>query len=82
MVSLYILLQSHWGTFLVAYPEVHAATLAAILLIGLYNGPKLSDVPAFRWLREPARKARDRKTDIGQPEQSVETRRVERQDPD
>lgn len=82
IVSLYILLQSHWGTFLVAYPEVHAATLAAIIMIGLYRGPKLSDAPAFRWLREPARKVRDRKTDIGQPVQSGETRRVERQDPD
>jgi len=82
MVSLYILLQSHWGTFLVSYPEVHAVTLAAILLIGLYRGPKLSDAPAFRWLREPAREVRGRKTDIGQSEQSGDTRKVERQDPD
>lgn len=72
MVSIYILLQAHWGSFLVSYPEVHAATLAAILMIGLYRGPNLSDVAAFHWLREPARKMRDRKTDPGQPKQPQE----------
>ncbi|MGB5279140.1 MAG: 7TM domain-containing protein [Gammaproteobacteria bacterium] len=80
-VSIYIMLQAHWGTFLVTYPEVHAATLAAIILIGLYRGSKLSDTSALRWLREPTRKVRDRKTDMGQPEKSGETMVVERQDP-
>ena len=69
-VSLYVLLQAHWGSLLVSYPEVHAITLAIIIMIGLYPGPKLSDLPAFAWLREPSRAVRDRKSDVSQSRQS------------
>ena len=70
LVALFVLLQSHWGTWLVAYPEIHAITLAAVIVIGLYHGPKLKDSPGFSWLKEPARASRERKTDKPQPEQS------------
>jgi len=69
-VSLFVLLQEHWGTWLVSYPEIHAITLAVIIMTGLYKGPKLKDLPSFRWLQEPAREMRDRKTDKGQSEQA------------
>ena len=52
-VSLFILLQADWSIWLVAYPEIHAVTLAVIIIIGLYQGPKLSEVPALSWLHEP-----------------------------
>ena len=70
MISLSVLLQTHWGTWLVSYPEMHAITLAIIILIGLYHGPKLKDLPSFAWLKEPTRTLRDRKTDKPQSEQS------------
>lgn len=63
LASLVILLQTHWGVWLVSYPEVHAITLAVIILVGLYNGPKLNDLPGLHWLREPPRNKRDRKSD-------------------
>jgi hypothetical protein len=69
-VSLFVLLQQHWGTWLVSYPEVHAITLAMIIMIGLYKGPQLKDVPFFHWLQEPSRELRNRKTDKSQSEQS------------
>jgi hypothetical protein len=69
-VSLFVLLQEHWGTWLVSNPEVHAITLAVIIIIGLYKGPRLKDVPSLRWLREPSRQLRDRKTDKNQSEQA------------
>jgi transglutaminase-like putative cysteine protease len=52
-VSLFVLLQADWSIWLVAYPEIHALTLAVIIIIGLYQGPKLSEVPALSWLHEP-----------------------------
>jgi hypothetical protein len=70
LASLVILLQSHWGAWLVSYPEVHAITLAVIILVGLYDGPKLKDLPALHWLREPTRSRRDRKSDERQSPQS------------
>ena len=70
IVSLLVILQAHWGTWLVSYPEAHAITLAIIIMIGLYHGPKLKDAPSFRWMQEPPRKLRDRTTDKRQPEQS------------
>lgn len=63
MISLAIVVQAHWGNWLVAYPEAHAVTLAVIIMIGLYKGPRLMDLHALAWLREPARTKRDRKTD-------------------
>ena len=76
-VSLIVLLQADWGIRLVSYPELHAATLAVIILIGLYKGPKLSSVPALSWLHEPETKTKKtrkpaRKTDqSGQSSDSV-----------
>jgi len=69
-IALLVLLQTHWGAWLVSYPEMHAATLAAIILIGLYDGPRLKDLPYFHWIREPARKIRNRLTDGAQSGQS------------
>lgn len=52
--SLVVLWQVSWGMWLVSYPEIHLLTLACIILIGLYRGPKISELPVFYWLREPA----------------------------
>lgn len=52
-ISLLVLFQTEWGLWLVSYPELHAITLAVIILIGLYKGPKLSSVYALSWLHEP-----------------------------
>ena len=70
VVSLFVLLQTHWGTWLVSYPEMHAVTLAAIIMFGLYRGKKLKDLPQFSWVKEPVRKMHSRKTDKLQPGQS------------
>jgi len=53
IVSLFVLLQADWSIWLVSYPETHAITLALIIIIGLYQGPKLSSVPVLSWLHEP-----------------------------
>ena len=66
IVAMLVLLQAHWGTWLVSYPEAHAMTLAIIIMIGPYDGPRLKDFAAFRWLQEPAREMRNRKTDTDQ----------------
>ena len=63
IMSLAILLQVQWGSWLVSYPEAHAITLAVVIMIGLYKGPRLMDVAALSWLREPPRTSRNRKTD-------------------
>lgn len=69
-VSLFVLSQSDWSPWLVAYPEMHAITLAIIIIIGLYQGPKLSGLSALRWLHEPELR-RVRKTEkASQSEQS------------
>ena len=70
IAALVVLLQDHWGSWLVTYPEVHAITLAIVIMIGLYNGPRLKHLTSFKWLQEPDRKLRDRKTDARQPGQS------------
>jgi hypothetical protein len=61
LVSLIILLQANWSFWLVAYPELHAITLACIIIFGQYRGRRLSQFPALSWLHEPelktARKA-------------------------
>ena len=53
IISLFVLLQADWSIWLVSYPEIHAITLAVIIIIGLYQGPKLSSVPVLSWLHEP-----------------------------
>ena len=70
IAALFVLLQAHWGAWLVAYPEAHAITLAIVIMVGLYNGPRLKQLTAFKWLQEPDRELRNRKTDPPQPEQS------------
>ena len=60
--SLLVLWQLSWSVWLVSYPETHLLTLAFIILIGLYRGPKVSEFPVFYWLREPEVRAY-RKTD-------------------
>ena len=62
-ICLYILLQKHWGVWLVTYPEMHAITLATIILIGHYQGPTLKRVPALRVLFEKDKKSSRRATD-------------------
>ncbi len=58
-ISLLILSQADWSLWLVAYPEIHAITLAIIIIVGMYRGPKLSELPVLGWLHEPdTRKAR------------------------
>lgn len=55
LFSLVILLQSEWGAWLLAYPEMHAITVALIILLGRYQGQRLSDLYGLNWLREPAK---------------------------
>ena len=73
VVSLLILVQTHWGVWLVSYPEAHAVTMALIILVGQYNGPRLKNMPGFSWLQEPARNKRSRKSDKRQSSQSGDT---------
>ena len=60
--SLLVLWQLSWSLWLVSYPETHLLTLAFIILIGMYRGPKVSELPVFYWLREPEVRT-SRKTD-------------------
>ena len=69
-VSLLVLLQADWSIWLVAYPEIHALTLALIIIIGLYHGPKLSDMPVLNWLHEPELRRARRTDSAGQSGQS------------
>ena len=46
------------GQFLLAFPEIHFFTLAVILMISFYKGRKISDIPSFYWLKEPAKKTK------------------------
>ena len=69
-VSLLVLLQANWSIWLVAYPEIHAVTLALIIIIGLYHGPKLSDMPVLNWLHEPELRRARRTDSAGQSGQS------------
>ncbi|MDP2643576.1 MAG: 7TM domain-containing protein [Desulfobacterales bacterium] len=41
-----------FGRLLLIYPEQHFITLALLLLLGLYNARKLSDLPYFHFLSE------------------------------
>ena len=61
-LSLLVLLQTGWSHWLVAYPELHALTLAAIILIGRCNCMNISKLAALSWLHEPEFK-KNRKTD-------------------
>lgn len=56
LLSLAILLQSSWGEWLLAYPEAHALTITAIILLGQYKGKRLNSLSGLGWMKEPARK--------------------------
>jgi len=45
----------------ITFPEIHFLTLAMILLISVYKGPRLVDMPGFKWL------ATDEKTAAEEP---------------
>jgi len=69
-ISLVVLWQIDWSRWLVSYPETHLLTLTVIISIGLYRGRKLSELPVFSWLREPALPKSRKKSAIHQSEQS------------
>jgi hypothetical protein len=41
------------GHFMVRFPELHLLSLAAILMVGLYRGKRLSALRAFAWMDWP-----------------------------
>ncbi|MCW8964140.1 MAG: transglutaminase-like domain-containing protein [Gammaproteobacteria bacterium] len=53
LVSMVVLLQAHWGEWILIYPESHAITLAVIIIIGGYRGRRLADLSWLSWIREP-----------------------------
>lgn len=70
ILSLLVLLQAHWSHWLVTYPELHALTLAAIILVGRCNCLKISQLTTLIWLHEPKVKARRKKTKNSQTKKS------------
>ncbi len=55
VVALCCVLIFQWGRvgrLLLFYPEIHLITLAVLLLLGLYDGRKLTDISYFRFLVE------------------------------
>lgn len=55
VASLLILLQTYWGEWLLAFPEMHAITVAVIILLGRYRGRRLINLRWLVWLKEPAK---------------------------
>jgi hypothetical protein len=53
-LAMILLLQDALGTWLVSYPEMHALTIALIILLGQYRGKRLSSLPRLDWLLEPS----------------------------
>jgi hypothetical protein len=51
------------GEWLLRFPETHLVTIAVILLIGKYRGPRLTDKRPFRMFRNPEKKPRNVKSD-------------------
>jgi hypothetical protein len=41
------------GAMILVYPEIHFATLAALVMIGRYNGYRLTELWRFRALARP-----------------------------
>ena len=41
------------GHLLLKYPEIHLMTLASFLVISIYKGKQLIDIPIIRLLAEP-----------------------------
>lgn len=48
-----VLLRLDWGDWIVAHPETHLVTVALVIAVYSYSGPKLSEQPWMRWLVEP-----------------------------
>jgi hypothetical protein len=71
LASLLILLQRHWGEWLLVYPEMHAITLVAILLLGRYRGRRLLSLPGLKWLREPVKPGNGKRIANAAREQSL-----------
>ena len=67
VVALCCILIFRWqllGRLLLIYPEIHFSSLGLLLLLGLYNAPKLTDAPSLRLLKEN-RKDRKKPTPEG-----------------
>lgn len=54
----FILTQEALGELLVHYPELHFTTVALIIVLSRYNGPKLSRYPGLQWLTGHQHKAK------------------------
>jgi hypothetical protein len=54
-ICYFIVRREDLGYLVLAYPEIHFFTLAAALLLSIYNGLKISDLPLFAWIKEPAK---------------------------
>ncbi len=52
-----------FGRMLLIYPELHFSTLALLLLLGIYNARKLTDVSSFHFLTEDRKKEKKKKSD-------------------
>lgn len=52
VLSVFVLLQGQLGDWLLHYPEVHAMTIAMIMILGKHNGWRLTDLRGLTWLRE------------------------------
>lgn len=48
-----VLLRQDWGDWIVAHPEMHLVTLALVIGMYTYSGPKLCEQRWMRWLVEP-----------------------------
>ncbi|HKJ21578.1 MAG TPA: 7TM domain-containing protein, partial [Gammaproteobacteria bacterium] len=55
----FILTQEALGELLVHYPELHLTTIALIIVLSRYNGPKLSGIPGLKWLAGRAPKTKE-----------------------
>ena len=61
VLSVFVLMQEALGEWIVMYPEIHAITIAAIIILGRYNGPVIINQPGLKWLKEPVGKKTKKK---------------------
>ncbi len=73
LFSLFVLLQSDLGQVLVSYPELHALTLAIIILIGTGSTLNLTGIKLLNWMFEPDLRIA-KKNAVVQSEQSDDIR--------
>lgn len=69
-LSLLVLLQADWSHWLVAYPELHALTLAAIIFVGRCHCLKISQLTTLLWLHEPELRKTRRTAKVSPAEKS------------